>query len=150
VWIYYRLRTDFEYSSLTSHLLGIIVARATDSGLKSFAEEHLFSPLEVEAGDWIKDWEGYNNGHADLHFNARDMAKFGLLYLGDGEHEGQQIIPAQWVHDSLQTYSQDAWRYKVGGNFRDIGYGYQWWSARAGDHRFNASRVFYPLMPRNS
>ena len=129
--------TDFEYSSLTSHLLGIIVARATDSDLKSFAEEHLFSPLEVEAGDWIKDWEGYYNGHADLHFNARDMAKFGLLYLGDGEYEGRQIIPAEWVRDSLKTYSEDAWRYKVGRNFRDIGYGYQWWSARAGDHCFN-------------
>jgi CubicO group peptidase (beta-lactamase class C family) len=129
--------TGFEYSSLTSHLLGIIVARATGTDLRSFAEEHLFSPLEVEAGDWIKDWEGYYNGHADLHFNARDMAKFGLLYLDDGEYQGQQIIPAKWVHDSLQTYSEDAWRYKVGSNFRDIGYGYQWWSVRAGDHRYN-------------
>jgi CubicO group peptidase (beta-lactamase class C family) len=129
--------SDFEYSSLTSHLLGIIVARATDMDLKSFAEEHLFSPLNVEVGDWIQDWEGYYNGHADLHFTARDMAKFGLLYLDDGEYEGNRIISAEWVHDSLQTYSEDAWAYEVGRNFRDIGYGYQWWSARAGDHRFN-------------
>ena len=129
--------SDFEYSSLTSHLLGIIVARATDMDLKSFAEEHLFSPLNVEVGDWIQDWEGYYNGHADLHFTARDMAKFGLLYLEDGEYEGNRIISAEWVHDSLQTYSEDAWDYEVGRNFRDIGYGYQWWSARAGDHRFN-------------
>ncbi len=129
--------TDFEYSSLTSHLLGIIVARATDTDLKSFAEENLFAPLNVEAGDWIQDWEGYYNGHADLHMTARDMAKFGLLYLNGGEYEGKQIVPAQWVHDSLQTYSEDAWDYRVGRNFRDMGYGYQWWSARAGDHRFN-------------
>jgi CubicO group peptidase (beta-lactamase class C family) len=63
--------SDFEYSSLTSHLLGIIVARATGTDLKSFAEEHLFSPLNVKAGDWIQDWEGYYNGHADLHLAAR-------------------------------------------------------------------------------
>jgi CubicO group peptidase (beta-lactamase class C family) len=65
------------------------------------------------------------------------MAKFGLLYLHDGEYEGKQIVPAAWVHDSLLTYSEHAWNYKVGRNFTDIGYGYQWWSARAGDHRFN-------------
>jgi len=129
--------TDFEYSNLTSHLLGIIVARATNTDLKSYAQEHLFLPIDAELGDWIQDWEGYYNGHADLHFTARDMAKFGLLYRNDGEYEGNQIISAEWVHDSLQTYSEDAWDYKVGRNFTDIGYGYQWWSAQAGDHRFN-------------
>jgi CubicO group peptidase (beta-lactamase class C family) len=126
-----------EYSNLTSHLLGIIVARATDTDLKSFAEQHLFSPLNIEASEWIQDWEGYYNGHADLHLSARDMAKFGLLYLNDGEYDGNQIISAEWVHDSLQTYSEDAWPYRVGRNFNDIGYGYQWWSVRAGDHHYN-------------
>jgi CubicO group peptidase (beta-lactamase class C family) len=129
--------TRCEYSSLTSHLLGIIVARATDTGLKSFAEEHLFSPLNIEVGEWIQDWEGYYNGHADLYLSARDMAKFGLLYLNNGEYDGNQIVSAQWVHDSLQTYSEDAWPYKVGRNFNDIGYGYQWWSVRAGNHHYN-------------
>jgi hypothetical protein len=58
--------------------LSFFVARATETDLKSFAEEHLFRPLNVEAGDWIQDWEGYYHGHADLHLTARDMAKFGL------------------------------------------------------------------------
>jgi CubicO group peptidase (beta-lactamase class C family) len=61
-----------------------------------------------------------------------------LLYLNDGEYKGNQIISADWVHDSLQTYSEDAWiTRKVGRYFGDIGYGYQWWSARAGEHHFN-------------
>ena len=128
---------DFEYSNLTSHLVGVIVARACETDLKSFAQEHLFAPLDVELGDWIQDWEGNYNGHGDIHFTARDMAKFGLLYLNDGEHQGNQIISADWVNNSLQTYSDDAWDYKVGRNFKDIGYGYQWWSAKAGDHHFS-------------
>jgi CubicO group peptidase (beta-lactamase class C family) len=65
------------------------------------------------------------------------MGKFGLLYLNDGEYEGKEIIPADWVHDSLQTYSENAWTIRIGPHFKDIGYGYQWWSARAGDHDFN-------------
>jgi hypothetical protein len=41
------------------------------------------------------------------------------------------------VRASLQSYSEDLYNNKLGRYFRDIGYGYLWWSARAGDHRFN-------------
>ncbi len=34
-------------------------------------------------------------------------------------------------------YSEDAWSIRVGRNFKDAGYGYLWWSIRAGDHRYN-------------
>ena len=127
--------TEFHYSNLTSNWLGIIVARACGTDLKSYAQEHLFLPIDAEVGEWGTDADGHNNGCGDLHFTARDAAKFGLLYLNDGEYEGNQIIPADWVHDSLQTYSKDAWDNV--GRFRDIGYGYQWWSARAGEHHVN-------------
>jgi len=103
----------------------------------SFAQANLFGPLGVEPGEWIQDWEGYYNGHADLHMTARDMAKFGLLYLNEGQYKGEQIIPEEWVHDSLQIYSENAWTFRVGRNWLDNGYGYQWWSVRAGDHRYN-------------
>jgi CubicO group peptidase (beta-lactamase class C family) len=127
--------TEFQYSNLTSNWLGIIVDRACGAKLKSYAEEHLFSPMDVEPGEWGTDWDGHNNGCGDLHLTARDMAKFGLLYLNDGEWEGNQIVTADWVRDSLRTYSEDAWDNI--GRFRDIGYGYQWWSARAGDQHVN-------------
>jgi len=70
------------------------------------------------------------------------MAKFAMLYLNDGVHEGKQLVPARGVHDSLQTYSErvdtaGVRSGKSGRHFRDIGYGYQWWFARSGDHHFN-------------
>jgi CubicO group peptidase (beta-lactamase class C family) len=129
--------TGFDYSNLSSHLLGIIVARACDTDLKSYAQEHLFSPLGGEVGDWLRGWEGYYLGFAEIQITARDMARFGQLYLDDGQFDGNQIVSAQWVRDSLQTYSEDAWYYRVGKNWRDSAYGYQWWSIRAGDHRYN-------------
>jgi CubicO group peptidase (beta-lactamase class C family) len=128
---------EFEYSNLTSDWLGMIVARACDTDLKSFAEETLFAPLGVEVGDWIQDQDGYYIGHGEIHFTAREAAKFGLLYLQEGEYARQQVISADWVDDSLQTYSEDAWEYRVGRNFQDIGYGYQWWSATAGEWPIN-------------
>ena len=129
--------TGFDYSNMTTHLLGIIVARACDTDLKSYAQEYLFSPLGGEVGYWLLGWEDYYIGFADMEFTARDMAKFGQLYLDGGQFEGQQIVPAEWVHDSLQIYSEDAWYFRVGKNWKDSGYGYQWWSIRAGDRRYN-------------
>jgi CubicO group peptidase (beta-lactamase class C family) len=127
--------TEFQYSNLTSNWLGIIVDRACGMHLKAYAEEHLFGPMGVEAGEWGTDWDGHNNGCGDLHLTARDMAKFGQLYLDGGAYQGNQIVPADWVRDSLQTYSEDAWDNI--GRFRDIGYGYHWWRATAGDHDVN-------------
>jgi len=130
--------TEFNYSNLTSDWLGVIVARACDTDLKSFAQEHRFSLIDTQVGDWTQDRDGYYMGHGEIHFTARDMAKFGSLYLNDGEYEGNQVLSANWVRESLQTYSEDAWiTKKVGRYFGDIGYGYQWWSARAGDHHLN-------------
>jgi CubicO group peptidase (beta-lactamase class C family) len=129
--------SGFDYSNLGVHLLGIIVARACDTDLKSYAQEHLFAPLGGEVGAWLRGWEDYYIGFADLEITARDMARFGQLYLDEGRFQGNQVVPAGWVRDSLQTYSEDAWYYGVGRNWRDSAYGYLWWSIRAGDHRYN-------------
>jgi CubicO group peptidase (beta-lactamase class C family) len=134
--------TEFNYSNLTSNWLGIIVARACGTDLKSYAEEHLFLPIGAEVGDWGQDADGHYNGCADLHFTARDMARFGLLYLNEGEYEGNQVVPADWVSESLQRYSEDinatgGFPANWGLSISDIGYGYQWWSARVGKHHFD-------------
>ena len=129
--------TDHDYSNLSSHILAIIVARATGMDLMTVANANLLSPLGAVITEWDTDWEGYYIGHGGIQCTARDMAKFGLLYLDDGQYGGNQIVPADWVDESLQTYSEDAWDYRVGRNFKDIGYCYQWWSARSGDHNYN-------------
>jgi CubicO group peptidase (beta-lactamase class C family) len=129
--------TEVAYSSLSSHILGVIVARACDTDLETFAEEHLFGPTNTEIGNWTRDVDGYNWGWGELYVTARDMGKFGLLYLSDGEFQGEQVISSDWVQDSLEIYSEDAWvTKKIGRYFKDTGYGYQWWSARVGNHHF--------------
>lgn len=129
--------TRFHYSNLSSNWLGIIVDRSSGMNLKAYAEENLFTPLGVEPGDWGQDAEGHNNGCGDLHLRARDAAKFGLLYLNEGIFEGKQLLPAEWVEVSLQTYSVNEAFTKRIGDFRSIGYGYHWWSADANNYHVN-------------
>jgi CubicO group peptidase (beta-lactamase class C family) len=129
--------TRFHYSNLSSDWLGIIVDRTSGMNLKAFAEKNLFSPLGIKAGEWGQDAEGHNNGCGDLHLTARDAAKFGLLYLNDGTYKSNQVVSAGWVRDSLKTYSVNEAFVKKVGHFRNIGYGYHWWSADVGDRRIN-------------
>lgn len=134
--------TEFNYSNLTSHLLGVITARACKTDLKSFAQKNLFSPIGAQLGEWKADADDYNWGAMEIQVTARDMARFGLLYLRRGRFGGNQVVPVDWVRESLQKHSQgirftEASSSSVGRYIHDVGYGYQWWSARAGEHRFD-------------
>lgn len=135
--IAYDPGTDSAYSNFTAHLLGIIVARACGTDLKTFAEEHLFSPLGITPGFWQVDWDGNYLGFSDIDLSSTDLARFGLMYLDEGRHEGEQIVPSDWVRDSLKIYSEGTWTIGVGRNWGDNAYGYQWWSIQAGDYRYN-------------
>jgi CubicO group peptidase (beta-lactamase class C family) len=58
--------------------------------------------------------------YPSYHFRltARDLARFGYLYLRRGNWNGTQIVPADWVEESTRSYSKT--------NDGD-GYGYLWW-----------------------
>ncbi|MEN2281325.1 serine hydrolase [Algoriphagus sp. SE2] len=134
--------TTFQYSNLTSNWLAIIIARACNTNLKSFGQRNLFEPLKVKLGDWPEDLDGYNIGAGDIQFTARDMTKFGSLYLNEGRIKDKQIIPADWIKASLQNYSENinsvgVKSSRLGRYFHDVGYGYQWWSGKVGEHQFS-------------
>jgi CubicO group peptidase (beta-lactamase class C family) len=59
-----------------------------------------------------------------LRMRPRDLAKFGSLYLHDGQWRGRQIIPPDWVRESTRRHLPV--RNPVSA-FGTHGYGYQWW-----------------------
>ena len=58
------------------------------------------------------------------HFRltARDLARFGYLFLRHGNWNGTQIIPTDWVTQSTTSYSETT------GFGEGFGYGYLWWA----------------------
>ena len=40
-----------------------------------------------------------------INMSSRDMARFGILYMHEGRWNDQQIIPQQWVKESLTAYT---------------------------------------------
>jgi CubicO group peptidase (beta-lactamase class C family) len=137
--------TQFGYSNLAAHLMGIILARAADMSLSSFAQTRLFDPLNIRPGYWPTDASGYSYGSGDLALTPRDMAKFGLLYLNAGMFNGSQIVPSAWISESLLPSSFNTYKEAVSPDlngkilsyFDALDYGYLWWSSKAGEHPFH-------------
>ncbi len=71
-----------------------------------------------------------------FRMSARDMARFGHLFLNNGRWEDQQIVPENWIKRSTSPISKDL------GHFAPRGaYGYLWWVSRpiAGTNMYFAS-----------
>ncbi|MDQ2090608.1 serine hydrolase [Marimonas arenosa] len=130
--------TTFAYSNLTSQLIAIALQRACSTDLKSFGQDNLFSPIGGTVASWSADPQGYSMGWGELTITARDMARFGQLYLNFGFHDGKTVVPPEWVSaSSLDSYSEDAWTTpRLGRHIGGVGYGYQWWSGQAGNTAF--------------
>jgi CubicO group peptidase (beta-lactamase class C family) len=58
--------------------------------------------------------------HPAYHFRmtARDLARFGYLFLRNGQWRGESVVPKAWVSESTRAHSQAG---------EGEGYGYLWW-----------------------
>jgi CubicO group peptidase (beta-lactamase class C family) len=138
-WIEYAINlqllydpgTRFAYITAETHLLSAILTKATGTSTTDFAKQYLFNLMGIVIRGWDRDPKGYYTGGMGMYFNARDLARFGYLYLQNGQLEGRQIIPAEWVTVSLQRYSHGTSNW---GALENIGYGYLWWLGRINGH----------------
>jgi hypothetical protein len=65
--------------------------------------------------------------------SARDMARFGLLYLNKGKWNNNQIVPEKWIEKSTQAISTDL------GDFSSReAYGFLWWVTQ-----LNGRKMYY-------
>ena len=129
------------YNSTDTQALGMLLAAATGRSLADYAEERLWEPLGMErAAYWITDNHGMEMAAGGLQLTARDYAKFGQLYLQQGSWQGRQVVPADWVHDSV---TPDAPHVMPGLNPEyPVGYGYQWWVPAGDEGEFSAIGVY--------
>ena len=99
--------TVFHYSSANTQLLGLILERVTNKPISNYLEAKLWKPLGMEApAYWSLDKEGENSmekAFCCLQARAIDFAKFGRLYLKNGNWEGNQIVPKDWVKTATHS-----------------------------------------------
>ncbi len=134
-WAYWALAqpmvsepgTRMIYSTGNSHLLSVILTRATGMSTREFAERYLFDPLGIERYIWPQDPQGYYFGGNNMALRPRDMLKIGELYLNNGRFRNEQIVPITWVRESTRRYVQS--------RFSRHWQGYFWWTDRFAGYR---------------
>jgi CubicO group peptidase (beta-lactamase class C family) len=108
----------FNYNAGGSHLLATIVDKVTGGHFLQYATKKLFTPLGINHFYWMKRDEGYYDGGEGLHLTARDLARFGYLFLREGCFRGKQIIPRDWIKQATQKQAGQT----------PYSYGYHWWT----------------------
>jgi CubicO group peptidase (beta-lactamase class C family) len=111
--------TQWYYCNAPVHILSAIITEITGMSALDYAAEKLFKPLGITDYSWTSSPTGVSLGYSDLKLTPRDMAKFGYLYLNDGQWDGQQIIPADYARASIGKQIETPWP--------DTVYGYLWW-----------------------
>ena len=153
-----RMATDpgtrFAYNEASAHLLSAIVATCSGQSTLAYGRVKLFDPMgirtetayepvlsdhieeeAIETYDrasvaWPVDPQGYHYGASALRLPARDLAKFGYLYLNGGQWDGSQLVPADYVAAATSATGSSP-------NL-SAGYGWLWWVGTEGGRTFFA------------
>ena len=115
----------FVYNDYNPILLGIILERTTGKPVTTYLQAKIWNPVGMEyGGSWSMDSEekGFEKMFVGINARAIDFAKFGRLYLNNGNWDGNQIVPSEWVTRTIQD----------SGLIPDdkVHYGYLWWAYR--------------------
>jgi len=93
--------TEYAYWDEAMMMKGRILTKILGQTIQSYLIEKLTS--KIGFGDWYWYNEGelegipINNGCTNVIINAKQLARFGHLYLNQGNWNGTQILPADWV-----------------------------------------------------
>ncbi len=122
----YEPGTDWSYINENIYMLCAILHKVTGSSVRDFLRPRLFEPLGILRHPfWETDENGVEAGGWGLFLTTEELAKITLCYLQNGQWEGKQVIPADWVALATRSHVDNSAR----NNSRDkkMGYGYCFW-----------------------
>jgi CubicO group peptidase (beta-lactamase class C family) len=125
----YKHGENWYYNNWDFNVLGTIFRDQTGEDIYEAFNRRIAEPIGMQ--DYIVEKQNYSfEQNFSIHpaypflISARDMARFGQLFIQKGQWQQEQIISADWVADSTRSYS------KTGRSWR--GYGYMWWTIEDG------------------
>jgi CubicO group peptidase (beta-lactamase class C family) len=134
------------YRSCDTQALGMLISEVTGKPVSVYLQEKIWSRLGMEYdASWGTDKNGTELMFAFLNATLRDYAKFGRLYLRNGNWDGKQIVSEAWVRESVipdNPNLQPGKKPEEYWTFMNFGYQYQWWIPENPDGEFMAIGVW--------
>ncbi len=112
-WDFNALGTIYERAAGTSIYESFMTLIAEPTGMQDY---------RVGDGRYVRGTDSLHPAYL-FRMTARDLARFGLLFLRGGQWQGRGIVPAAWVRESTTGWSE---------THLPSGYGYLWWTGFAG------------------
>ncbi|MFC1503432.1 serine hydrolase domain-containing protein [Pseudomonadota bacterium] len=135
--------TFMQYVSIDTHVIGMVLRAATGEEIVDYFDAKLWSKLNPERDAiYITDSTGEPMVLGGLNLISRDYVRMGKLYRDFGRLNGEQIIPAQWIEDSITPDSPHLMPGKRDSANTHFGYGYQWWIPENADEEFLAIGIY--------
>jgi len=121
----------FDYNSANADVAGWLVARVSGMPLQDFIQEKIWSQLGAEHDALIAVDRAYMPvATGGMASSLRDAALFGQMILNRGRVGDKQIMPANWVDQSLNVSAKDKKKMKANAKY-DGGpwsaYKNMWW-----------------------
>jgi CubicO group peptidase (beta-lactamase class C family) len=131
--------THFKYNDVRVNLLAYSLLQIWRKPLPQILKKYIMDPIGASK-TWR--WYGYDNswveldgnrmqsvsggGHSGggLFINTEDHARFGLLFINDGNWNGTQLISNSWIEEATTP------------SLANNNYGYLWWLNKKGSARF--------------
>jgi CubicO group peptidase (beta-lactamase class C family) len=125
--------SEFRYFTGSHNILSAIIARSTGQSTREFANEYLFRPLGIQNAFW-RETGGYYCGGDESYFTARDLARFGSLFLNRGNINGKQILDPTWIDKTFTNYTSESPDFQSLDCYDEVGYGLSWWILKTRDN----------------
>jgi CubicO group peptidase (beta-lactamase class C family) len=126
----------FYYSSGNANIISRIIRQTVgDSIYSAFPYKALFHKINMYSLLLEPDASGTYVGSSYSYATARDFARFGLLYYNNGSWNGEQLLPENWVKESIQPATAN----------KQKRYGYQFWLNGIDDK--DPSKHWFPDAP---
>ena len=117
--------THWYYNNWDFNALGTIYRRSTGEDIFRAIDTRIANPIGMQdfraaEGEYYLE-DPSEHPVFGFRISARDLARFGVLYLNRGRWGERVVIPASWVDASVRSYSV------TGGVATSSGYGFMWW-----------------------
>lgn len=137
----YRAGEHYYYNNWDFNVLGTIYRQETGEDIFEAFVDQIARPIGMEDFRLMDGCYEYEDTsiHPAYHFkmSARDLARFGQLFLQTGRWNGKQIIDGPWVVESTSPRSRTNEVNVVTSD--NLQYGYLWWTIE----NYRGTRLYY-------
>lgn len=130
--------STFYYNNSASHLLSVILTKATGMPSLDFAQKYLFDPMEIGDVSWAKMKDGFYDGSGllSIRMHAQDMVKIGGLLINNGFYGNKRLVPSSWV----KTLNHPDNTFDTQWGFKDSKYALGWYH-----FKYKGANITYAL-----